>query len=950
MHNNVIGSSQLIVQICSEFTRVRERKYQHVYMYLIKLLKMSVLQSDNTRPRTAMAGVVKIGYLKKMRSMRKKFFVLREETAVGGPARLEYYESEKKWRTNCLPKRVIVLKTCFNIDKRADARNKNVLSLYTKDNYFCILFDNEKELEEWLDLMLVLQRVNKDLGTGESSKDSFEHIWHISILKKELGLNSNLIGMTGLCLCDKKVTIMKYPTRSKKQKTIDIMLTSVRRCGALDTFFYMEVGQSSPLGAGHIWMDTWDSDVSKSIHETIMGASSRSHDPRFRMRSSSFNEGSRMIPCPSRQHTNVCDENNPGLRYRNNSQSSSMLSNGNIDLFRTGSVRERCDSMPLRPRTISENTTSSTRSYNGVLSPKQTFHKGCNCVSSSSPAFNDSGLGGWDVALSKSTDTTDGFSSFYTSLSDQRSAILEEKNEDFVSYTPLDREINRQTNDSNVNNNINLINNNIIGNRSSSSSQTGSCCDSNSPYGSPINYDDRSYTPLNSSGIPETSPPPDGYLPMKPGFTVCNTYMTMGGQNNSNHDAVSTHHPEITLPEGYVPMAPMGDKVFDYVPMDCKQRSIESGTPSTDIRFSDIHLDKVCAYLTPSEDEGPIERPTRAYSVGSRPDGLREKIDKIESDRTRTRAFSVGSRGRLPPTGLTRNGQGYQSGSTSMSEQSDSGDRMEIDFSRNGKFRRHYSATCRNLSIQAPPDMSPRSSPKLCSSSDTSCSNRSTGRSPPKSICSSVDINKRALSGSVHGISRSPPTSAHAYLSPTLERVSEIPGVEIFDNYTPMKPISSSENAKVLNSEESNKRNYVNVWETPSPLIKMFSFKSRSKDKKRTNSASSVIEPLSLNKESVDKTDNSDYTTIKPVVKTIPAKIPEKLNRQSSDTELSLIQDRLSDLVFSDQIIVSSNDSQNHHQTESHITSIDGGENEKSPYDQTSMKADKTEEPLLGYI
>jgi len=84
---------------------------------------------------------------------------------------------------------------------------------------------------------------------------------------------------------------------------------------------------------------------------------------------------------------------------------------------------------------------------------------------------------------------------------------------------------------------------------------------------------------------------------------------------------------EFTVPEGYVPMAPVG-RISDYVSMDYKPRSIESGTPSTDTRFSDIHLDKVCAYLTPSEDEGPIERPTRAYSVGSRPDGLREKIDK----------------------------------------------------------------------------------------------------------------------------------------------------------------------------------------------------------------------------------------------------------------------------------------------------------------------------------
>lgn len=43
-------------------------------------------------------------------------------------------------------------------------------------------------------------------------------------MKKELGMNENLIGMTGLCLCDKKVTIMKYPTKSKEQTTIDIMV------------------------------------------------------------------------------------------------------------------------------------------------------------------------------------------------------------------------------------------------------------------------------------------------------------------------------------------------------------------------------------------------------------------------------------------------------------------------------------------------------------------------------------------------------------------------------------------------------------------------------------------------------------------------------------------------------------------------------------------------------
>lgn len=123
-----------------------------------------------------------------------------------------------------------------------------------------------------------------------------------------------------------------------------------------------------------------------------------------------------------------------------------------------------------------------------------------------------------------------------------------------------------------------------------------------------------------------------------------------------------------------------------------------------------------------------------------------------------------------------------------MSEQSDSGDRMEIDFSCNSKSRRHYSATCRTLSVQTSGDSSPRSSPKLCPSPDIACTHRSSGRSPPKSIVSPADA-KRTLSGAVHGISRSPPASSHTYLSPTLERVSEVPGVEIVDNcYTLMKP------------------------------------------------------------------------------------------------------------------------------------------------------------------
>lgn len=85
--------------------------------------------------------------------------------------------------------------------------------------------------------------------------------------------------------------------------------------------------------------------------------------------------------------------------------------------------------------------------------------------------------------------------------------------------------------------------------------------------------------------------------------------------------------------DGYVPMAPVGDDGYvdmdpvnshnGHFPDDMSQNdgsscSVTSGTPSTDLRFSEYHLDKVTSFLTPGEDLQA--RPTRAYSVGSRPE------------------------------------------------------------------------------------------------------------------------------------------------------------------------------------------------------------------------------------------------------------------------------------------------------------------------------------------
>jgi len=87
---------------------------------------------------------------------KKKLFVLREESS-SGPARLEYFDNEKKFKTGVSSKRCIVLKNCFSINAKSDARHRHAVILYTKDDCFGVAFDSDAECQEWLTLMLDLR-------------------------------------------------------------------------------------------------------------------------------------------------------------------------------------------------------------------------------------------------------------------------------------------------------------------------------------------------------------------------------------------------------------------------------------------------------------------------------------------------------------------------------------------------------------------------------------------------------------------------------------------------------------------------------------------------------------------------------------------------------------------------------------------------------------------------
>ncbi|XP_034946851.1 insulin receptor substrate 1-like isoform X2 [Chelonus insularis] len=625
--------------------------------------------------------IVRCGHLRKcgslisgLKPLKKKYFVLRGETP-GHPACLEYYDNKKKFDNKQPPKRSITMRSCYNINRKNDSKHKHVIALYTKDDCFSLILDNDKEVEEWLTAMLLL---SGDVPDGEQPRPTFEHVWQVTLQKKGLGERKNLYGPYRLCLTDRVLSLIKVGAEDNSD-CLEFPLTTIRRCGCMDRIFYMEVGRSAVTGEGDYWMKAEDSNITQNMHTAILNAMSSSSSnkdkddmvPKQRMRSSSANEASKPISVLG------------GRRYTGHKL------HGFSPLGPAG--RDRCDSLPSRARTTSEGlpapimlahprtshlTPHATRphsmysrglSYSPPVSsmPISPASGACSTDSAGSSLSMDDGT---DSMLEESTTTRYGHS-----LTPDEPVILEENMDDYVPWSSNHLPQKYSPNF-----------------KSHSSSQQSSYVEMYSPCGS--------------------SPGRGGvYLPMSPATTV------------HSHSRASSLVEEATLPDGYVPMAPVGDEYVDMDPTNGQNGhyhdelsqhgsscSVTSGTPSTDLRFIEYPLDKVSSYLTPSEDDP--SRPTRAYSVGSRPEQMnrhrKNRLDFVAQEATRVRAFSVGSRSKrselgrlvnvvtakLPSGGdnvnshksnsapLLSSSWGHNSGCSMASDRME--DLMELDFSR----------------------------------------------------------------------------------------------------------------------------------------------------------------------------------------------------------------------------------------------------------------------------
>lgn len=344
----------------------------------------------------AISDIKKCGYLKKQKHGHKRFFVLKEP-GEGLPSRLEYYESEKKWKNKSAAKRVIPLDCCLNINKRADAKYKYLIALYTKDEYFAVAAENEQEQESWYLVLTDLMAEGKVYdGSACNSASSlvgfdeasygvitpvaavYKEVWQVNLKSKGLGQSRNLTGVYRLCLTSRNISFVKL---NSEVASVILQLMNIRRCGHSDSFFFIEVGRSAPTGPGELWMQADDSVVAQNIHETILEAMKAMKElSEFRPRSKSQSSGSNPISVPTRRHLNNLPPSQTGLPRR--SRTDSMAASSPVSKFSSCRLRTASegDGTVTRPMSVTGSPLSPgahrsllSRSHTITARPCRTF-------------------------------------------------------------------------------------------------------------------------------------------------------------------------------------------------------------------------------------------------------------------------------------------------------------------------------------------------------------------------------------------------------------------------------------------------------------------------------------------------------------------------------------------------------------------------------------------------
>ncbi|KRY43303.1 Insulin receptor substrate 2-A [Trichinella spiralis] len=225
--------------------------------------------------------IIKMGILRKGKRARKRFFVLHQDS-YNGPARLECFDNEKRYRCHAAPKLSIPLKTCFNINKKVDSKLKFCIAMYTIDDYLLLGCENELDQDAWLHTLLEVLMNTKMTGLSDDlRRANFEYVWQVKVLKNR-GLTekvSKLAGLFRFCLNTCSVYFYKLNT---DEEFFEFPLVYISNYGHQGNLFFLRVGRSAVTGPGELWMNTEDVVDAGSMHETMKIILEDNHEQRQR--------------------------------------------------------------------------------------------------------------------------------------------------------------------------------------------------------------------------------------------------------------------------------------------------------------------------------------------------------------------------------------------------------------------------------------------------------------------------------------------------------------------------------------------------------------------------------------------------------------------------------------------------------------------------------------------
>lgn len=619
-------------------------------------------------------GVVKTGYLRKIKTGKRKWFVLRSGGGEdeNSQARLEYFDNEKRWKAGAEPKRSINIRCCFNINKKHDTKHRIVVALYTPRDCFALQCGSVEEQDEWLCALLTLQQEGS-MPEDHKPRPNFDHIWEVAIKSRSLALQKNLQGDHRLCLTARTLSLVRMEGGRNAENyhsppppsSMDFPLNSIRRCGHTDCFFFMEMGRSSVTGAGELWMQTDDTVIAQNMHEVILSAmkSSKSTEDTLRPRSSSTSENSKPISI----HPTPLMPAPLGSSPANLSSSMPLT------------PRERCDSLPARSRQTSESFDHTAPAVR------------CNTMDGTHPVQQHSRP--WSASTSTSGGNMSPLCQMHThssleSCSDdlnppphQQQIVLSRNHLHLNVMAPMDcptqetiAEVEEGTSDYLAMNSPvqpdggSLIPSPVTMTDGPSSlsghypyflpHQLSSTSSNEYMKMSPThdtssnsnnNNADSSYMSMSPVGSSVASinllngALPNGYVPMEPMGN--SAPIVMASSNCNTGTGPGGRHPESSplSPSGYMDMAPLSSSLPKSVggfsgSWGSSIHSLHESSPTFDLNLEGFHLEKVKSFFSSNEDQNTALRTGRSFSVGKRP-----TVGDRYPPNERVRAYSVGS-------------------------------------------------------------------------------------------------------------------------------------------------------------------------------------------------------------------------------------------------------------------------------------------------------------------